>query len=453
MSEETILPLLPYSMDNYERTPFFRSQRIIVAEKEFIGGILNAPWALDQLTHPIGVEDLNLAYSKMIFEVTREFLDLGIQFNAADVMQRIITQGDYQKDLPAFFSECLSLDPTGMSVFHRSQLLRESSILRQLWSTAQELSNKAEYPEDEADLIAHDFIERFQKVIEAESGGPVPLSIVLNELQHNIDLRTRGQSAEPVLTGLGKIDDLTNGFYPGEFIVIGARPSVGKTSLGLQIAEQCIKADIPILFFSLEMDRVMLAERFLLFEGVDYSIFKAAKLQPNQIEKVTSTCSKIESLPLYIDHGSGLKLSQIQSRTRYFKRNYKIGAVIIDYLQLIQSDRRDQTEYEHVTNISKTLKNMSKQIQLPVIALAQLNRETDKRGNGRPRLSDLRSSGQIEQDADKVILLHRERDNEEKMSPNGIISVEKSRNGQTGQMYVIFHGPTMRFLDKETRNF
>lgn len=430
---------------------FFRQPQLVLIEKEFIGGILHAPWVLDQLDHSIHEDDLQLSESRIVFRILREQLNKGEVFSIPDVYQEMIRLGDQAKDISPFFAECIDLDPTGASASNRAKLLREASMMRQAWALAHDLKNEAEHPRGEPSAVIDDYIRELEKITQAESNGPVHISTVLTEVQQRLDQRMRGDYPDPVQSGIFDLDELTDGFHSGEFIVIAARPSMGKTSLGLQYAENIVRFNDPVLFFSLEMDRAKIAERLLLFAGLDYSVFKSKSLQPHQIAKVTQTCSQLQDLPFYIDHGSGLKLSQIISRSRYFRRKHKVRAIVVDYLQLVSKDSYQQSEYEHVTQVSKSLKNLSKQLEIPVIALAQLNRDNEKNGNRRPRLSDLRSSGQIEQDADKVIFIHRERDDNDRISPNTEIIVAKNRNGDTGLIEMTFKGSTMRFDKKEIR--
>lgn len=256
-----------------------------------------------------------------------------------------------------------------------------------------------------------------------------------------------------VPTGFHDLDDLTNGFHPpGQMIIVAARPAMGKSTLALDFARAAaVGNDLPTIIFSLEMGRAEIAMRLLSAEAsVSLQNMRKGTVDSRDWTTIASTRGRINDAPLYIDDSPNMTLVEIRAKCRRLKQRVGLKMVVIDYLQLMTSGKRVESRQQEVSEFSRALKLLAKELQVPVIALSQLNRGPEQRADKMPALSDLRESGSIEQDADMVILLHRE-DAYERDSPpragEADLIVAKHRNGPTRTVTVAFHGHFSRFTD------
>ena len=258
-------------------------------------------------------------------------------------------------------------------------------------------------------------------------------------------------------TGFSGLDQLTNGLHPGQMIVVAARPAMGKSTLALDFARAAaIKHNRPTIFFSLEMGRSEIAMRLMSAEGaVPLQSMRKGSLDSRDWTTIASTRGRINDAPLYIDDSPNMTLVEIRAKCRKLKQRVGLQMVVIDYLQLMTSGKRVESRQQEVSEFSRALKLLAKELQVPVIALSQLNRGPEQRADKKPAISDLRESGSIEQDADMVILLHREAAYE-KDSPRAgeaDLIVAKHRNGPTDTVTVAFQGHFSRFTDMAPGDF
>jgi replicative DNA helicase len=245
-------------------------------------------------------------------------------------------------------------------------------------------------------------------------------------------------------TGLPPLDDLTGGLPAGELVVVAARPSIGKTSVALTFAGHSAREGRTVLFTSLEMSRRALATRMLCSEsGVDGQLVRTGRLGNEDVERLSEVRTRLLHLPLAVDDCPEQSVLRIAANARRLKRQGKLDLVVVDYLQLVAPGGRQEPRHEQVAEISRRLKALAKELEVPVLALSQLNRECESRPDGRPKLADLRESGQIEADADQVLLLHRPKGHEDQLE----VIVAKNRNGPTGEVGVKFDRSLMRFDD------
>ncbi len=261
----------------------------------------------------------------------------------------------------------------------------------------------------------------------------------------------RGEGMVGVPTGFAELDRLTNGLHPGQMIVLAARPAIGKSTLALDIARSAsIKHGLTSVIFSLEMSRNEITMRMLSAEArVPLQNMRKGQMRDEDWQKLAATMGKISSAPLFIDDSPNMSLMEIRAKCRRLKQRHDLKLVIIDYLQLMSSGKRVESRQQEVSEFSRALKLLAKELEVPVIAISQLNRGAEQRTDKKPMLSDLRESGAIEQDADVVILLHRE-DAYERESPRAgeaDLIVAKHRNGPTDTIVVAFQGQYARFVD------
>jgi replicative DNA helicase len=271
---------------------------------------------------------------------------------------------------------------------------------------------------------------------------------VLNETYDRIDSRSRITGTTGVPSGLTDLDSLTSGFQNGEMVIIAARPSVGKTAFALNMARyMSIEAKHAVLFVSLEMGRIELAERMLAAQAnVDQNYLRKGSLSIENTTKIEAAGNKMRQAPLFVDDSPDTTMLKIAAKARALKQTKGLRAVFIDYLQLIQPEDRRAPRQEQVAQISRRIKLLARELSIPVIALAQINRNSEGREGGVPRISDLRESGSLEQDADTVMLLHRpERLNPAERPGEIDVMVEKQRSGPTGIVALQFIKSTSKF--------
>jgi replicative DNA helicase len=254
-----------------------------------------------------------------------------------------------------------------------------------------------------------------------------------------------------VPTGFHELDEITNGLHPGQLIILAARPALGKSTLGLDLARSAaIKHDMPTIIFSLEMGRSEIAMRLLSAESsVPLQHMRKGTVQSQDWKTIAATRGRINDAPLYIDDSPNMTLVEIRAKCRRLKQKVGLKMIIIDYLQLMTSGKRVESRQQEVSEFSRALKLLAKELNVPVIAISQLNRGPEQRSDKKPALSDLRESGSLEQDADMVILLHRESAYEADNARAGEadLIVAKHRNGPTRTITVAFHGHFSRFAD------
>ena len=305
-----------------------------------------------------------------------------------------------------------------------------------------------------SDQLLARFDRELSQIAEGQSAKePVRLGAAVLEAMGRLHARHAGESAG-LGTGLVDLDASIGGMRPGQLIVIAARPGCGKTALALNIAER-VAADggTGVLFFSLEMPETELADRSLCSDReIDALCFRRGDVDRIGREALATRYEQLRDLPIFLDDTPGRTPSQIAAVARKMKRRHDIGLVIVDYMQLISHDDPRVSEYERVSAASRHLKNLSKALDIPVIALSQLNRESEKRVDKRPKLSDLRATGQIEQDADVVMMIHRpEMQNPTDYPGQAEIIVAKQRSGPCGTVHVAFDAASTRFDDLPIR--
>ncbi len=285
-----------------------------------------------------------------------------------------------------------------------------------------------------------------------QSADYVSLSEVLAPTIDEIETNAAHDgSLTGIPTGFRELDELTHGFHGGQMIVVAARPAMGKSTLALDFARSAsVNNQMPTAFFSLEMGRTEIATRLLSAESrVLFGDLRKGNLKDEDWEKISQAVDKLDNVPLFIDDSPNMSLMEIRAKCRRLKQRNGLKFVILDYLQLLSSGKRVESRQQEVSEFSRTLKLLAKEIDVPIIALSQLNRGSEQRPDKKPQVSDLRESGSIEQDADMVLLLHRPEvyDKETERAGEADIIVAKNRNGPTRDIVVAFQGHYARFQD------
>jgi replicative DNA helicase len=344
--------------------------------------------------------------------------------------------------------------PTAANIRAYADIVRERSVLRQLIRVSGEIAATAYESEGRAASELVDEAER--RVFEiAEQGkrsgsGFVPLRDVLGATIDRLDLlhQTQGQLSG-VSTGYNDLDRMTAGLQPGDLVIVAGRPSMGKTTLALNIAEAAaISRNVPVAVFSMEMSREQLAFRMISSLGrVDQSHLRTGMFGDEDWARINSAIAQMRNAPIYIDDSGSLTPTEVRARARRLKRERGLGLIVIDYLQLMQVPGTKENRATEISEISRSIKALAKELQVPVIALSQLNRGVEQRTDKKPVMSDLRESGALEQDADVIMLIYREEVYEPDTPRKGIadIIIAKQRNGPTGEVHLTFLGKYTRF--------
>ena len=347
--------------------------------------------------------------------------------------------------------------PSSANAVHYARIVREKAMVRQLISAAGEILRDA-YGNPEAPVDLLDEAERriFKIAQESETRKAAGLSELIREAIERLE-QSDGQPLTGVGSGFSELDVLTGGFQRGELIILAARPSMGKTALALNVAEHIASRGESVGVFSLEMAAGQLVQRVLASRsGVDGDRMRRNALRSNEFRALFAACDELRSAPMYIDDTPGLTLLQLRAKARRMKQKHGLTAIVIDYLQLMTSGHRTESRQQEVSEISRGVKALARELDLPVLCLSQLNRAAEQREGHRPRMSDLRESGSIEQDADVIMMLHREAyyhrdeewrdDNPDKINLAELI-IAKQRNGPTGTVKLNWDSRCTRFRE------
>ncbi|HZZ81677.1 MAG TPA: replicative DNA helicase [Gemmataceae bacterium] len=350
-----------------------------------------------------------------------------------------------------YLADLFDAAPSAAHYAQYADIIRQKAIVLNLIHACSELQADA-YDQTQAPTELLDSAER--RILEiAEmgiTGDTVTLEQAMREAYHRLDQRKKrgDQELSGIATGFLDLDNLTAGFQNNELIVLAARPSVGKTAFALNIARHVVVEEgLPVLFVSLEQARIELAERLLCCQArVDSHRLRRGHLSSDDETKIMEAGGILSEAKLFIDDTPGQNMLRIAANARRLKKRHDLRLVMIDYLQLIDPDDRRDSRQEQVAGISRRLKFLARELKLPVVALAQVNRSSEDRQDHRPRLSDLRESGAIEQDADTVMMLHRP-DYHEPGQQEGLVEVivAKQRNGPTGEVSLMYVKQYMRF--------
>jgi replicative DNA helicase len=436
----------------------------VEAEQAVLGGLLldNSTW--DSIADRLRAEDFYRRDHQQIFTGIAELSARSEPSDAVTLAEYLAAKGLADETGGLAYLAGLARDtPTAANIRAYADIVRERSLLRQLIRVSGEVAASAYESEGRtaADLV--DEAER--RVFEiAEQGrrtgsGFVPLHDILGATIDRLDLLQQSQGQlTGVSTGYNDLDTMTAGLQPGDLIIVAGRPSMGKTTLALNIAENAaIGAGIPVAVFSMEMSRDQLAMRMISSLGrVDQSHLRTGNFGDEDWARINGAIAQMKTAPVYIDDSGALTPTEVRARARRLKREKGgLGLIVIDYLQLMQVPGTKENRATEISEISRSLKALAKELRVPVIALSQLNRSVEQRTDKKPVMSDLRESGAIEQDADLIVLIYREEVYEPDTPRKGIadIIIAKQRNGPTGEVHLTFLGKYTRFENLATGDY
>ncbi len=424
----------------------------IEAEKSVIGAVLLDNKIFDQIVDIIAPNDFYKNSHRIIFKA---FLNLYNQREPID----ILTVTDFlqrNKQLEeiggaSYLSEIMDSVPTSANALYYAKIVKDKALLRQIIETStgviEESYEQPENIEEFIDKVEKRFFELSEKRFKATFSD---LTTIIKEAVSTIEHLYASKSiVSGVPSGFIDLDRKLNGFHKSDLIIVAGRPSMGKTALCLNIAHYvAVRKKIPVAFFSLEMSKEQLGFRLLSQEtGIPSNVLRNGLIAREQWGKITEAAGVLSEGKLFIDDTPAMSILEIRSKARRLKSQEDIQLIIVDYLQLIRGfEDRDSRERE-ISEISRFLKNLARELNIPVIALSQLNRAVEQRANKRPQLSDLRESGAIEQDADVIIFIYRDEVYNKETKDKGIaeIIIGKHRNGPTGTVLLKFNSDTTTF--------
>jgi replicative DNA helicase len=422
------------------------------AEVSVLGGVLLENEALSRVLEVVNEGDFYREAHRQIFSA---LLHLYERNEPADLitLSEVLKKRDALEEVGGieYLNFLVNSVPTAANIAYYAKIIKEKSILRKLINRATEIINLGFGDAGDVD----ESLDRAERLIFEISEDRVrpsffPIKDIIKASFKTIEnLYEKKQHITGVPTGFTKLDDLTSGLQPSDLIIVAGRPSMGKTALALNITQHAaIEGGIPSAIFSLEMAKEQLALRLLCSEAkVDAHRLRGGFLSETDWPKLTRAAGSLSEAPIFIDDTPGLTVLEMRAKSRRLKAEHNLGLVVVDYLQLMRGRANSETREQEISDISRSLKALAKELRLPVIALSQLNRKVEDRGDRRPQLADLRESGAIEQDADVIIFLYRDevynRSEDNPHKGKAEIIVGKQRNGPTDKF-------ELAFLDKYT---
>jgi replicative DNA helicase len=427
----------------------------IQAEQAVLGGLMldNESW--DTIADILSEEDFYRRDHRLIFRALAQLADRNEPLDAVTLSGRL-EQQRLLDDVGgiAALGQLAQNTPSAANIKAYAEIVRENSVMRQLISIGNQIAGSGFLPEGRDSSALLDHAEQLVFGI-AEQGkrgrrGFRNIRSLLAAAVDRIDMLFQQDDAiTGVSTGFSDLDDMTAGLQPSDLIIVAGRPSMGKTTLAVNFAEHAaIKDQIPVAIFSMEMPGEHLALRMMSSLGhIDQHKIRTGKLDDDDWPRLTSAVSLLDAAPIFIDDTPALTPVELRARARRLKREHDLGLIVIDYLQLMQVPHTRENRATEISEISRGLKALAKELEVPVIALSQLNRSLEQRTDKRPVMSDLRESGAIEQDADVIMFIYRDEVYHEDSPQKGLaeIIIGKQRNGPIGKVSLTFRGQFTRF--------
>lgn len=447
---ELHIPEEPRDSERIDRTP----PHDIAAEQSVLGAMLLSKDAIADVVETIRADDFYRPAHTTIYDIVLDLYGRGEPADAVTVASELTKVGEISRVGGASYLHTLvSMVPTAANANYYARIVREQAILRRLVTAGTRIVHMGYSGQGEVDDVVDRAQAEVYEVTERRTSEDyAPLSDIMQGTLNEIEaISNRDGEMVGVPTGFSELDSLTNGLHPGQLIILAARPALGKSTLGLDICRNAsIKHGITSVIFSLEMSRNEIVMRLLSAEAqVSLQHMRSGQMTESDWAKLANKMGVVSEAPLFIDDSPNMTLMEIRAKCRRLKQRHNLKLVVVDYLQLMTSGKRVESRQQEVSDFSRSLKLLAKELEVPVIAISQLNRGPEQRQDKRPMLSDLRESGSLEQDADMVVLLHRE-DFYERESPRAgeaDFIVAKHRNGPTANLTVAFQGHYSRFVD------
>lgn len=422
----------------------------VEAEQSVLGGVMLDNRAWDQIADRVREHDFYRHDHRLIYRVMAKLSGQNKPLDVLTVSESLREIHELENaGGEVYLFELANNTPSVANVTAYADIVRERSVLRQLIATANDIASHAFNPEGRNSIELLDLAERQIFGISeqgARVGGPVNIKEFLASTMDKID--TLFHSDDPITgvpTGYHDFDEMTSGLQSSDLVIIAGRPSMGKTTYAMNIAEHvAIKSKLPVVVFSMEMPGESIVMRLLSsLCRIDQLRIRTGKLEDEDWPRISSTVSMLSDAPLFIDDTPALSPAELRARARRLaKENGQLGLIVVDYLQLMQVPGFTENRTAEITEISRSLKSLAKELKVPVIALSQLNRSLEQRADKRPVMSDLRESGAIEQDADLIVFIYRDEVYNENSPDKGTaeIIIAKQRNGPIGKVRLTFLG-------------
>jgi replicative DNA helicase len=432
------------------------------AERSVLGAILLDNRSFDRAQELLGEAEFYSTRNRKIFGALAEMIDSGTAVDLITLKNALDTRGELEAcGGPAYLAALLEGIPRSANIEHYARIVKEKAVLRELIRTSQTILSSALRPEGSTDDLLDDAEKAIFNIAESRLGsGFIPISVSAEQSIKWIEELTRRQELiTGVATGFPQLDEMTAGLQPSDLIILAARPSMGKTALALNVCcHAALRQGKSVGVFSLEMSHQQLFVRLLCAEGqVDAHRLRTGRINKEQWHSIIKIYDSLSVVPMFIDDTPGIGIMEMRAKARRLKREKGLDLLVVDYLQLMRGRGSYDSRQQEISDISRSLKELAKELGIPVLALSQLSRAPEQRGGDhRPQLSDLRESGAIEQDADVVLFLFREelyKKDDPGIEGKAELIIGKQRNGPIGTVHLNFIRQFTRFVNPEYREF
>jgi len=437
-----------------ERTLGKRLPASMEAERAVLGTLLLNDQYLSKVSEILVADDFYNTPHKMLYQVILDIAQKLQRIDLVTLQDELEKRGQLEAIGGVVFLLSLQEDIPALGLLEQhANIVKEKSTLRELINSAAGIITNCYMQNDQnIDAVLDEAEKTIFKISNKRADQSfVQLNIWLKKtFQHLSDIKSHSKGITGIPSGYRKLDQMSSGFQKGDFIVLAARPSMGKTALALSIAAYAAAQPVTVGFFSLEMSAEQLSLRLLSSEsGIAHHNIRNATISSDEWVELTNTAARLAEFKLFIDDTAMLSLMDLRAKARKLKMDHNLQFLVIDYLQLIHSSKKHENRHSEVSEISRSLKALAKELQIPIIALSQLSRAVDSRMDKRPILSDLRESGAIEQDADLIMFLYRDSVyNPEAENPAlAELIIGKQRNGPTGTVFMNFARELTKFVD------
>ena len=444
MDEAVIKRIMPHSLE---------------AEQSVIGSMLLDREAITVASESLNIDDFYQKHLGSIFDAMIQLYNDNQPVDLVTLKNKLSELGIIEQiGGIKFLSQLATAVPTSAHIKHYANIVKEKAVFRRLINTSNEIANDCYENNDDLETVLDTAEKRIFDLIQNRSAEDfAPIKDILLTTLDNIEKAHKNQGkVTGIVTGFDDLDYRTAGLQPSDLVLIAARPSMGKTAFALNVAQHAaIRENVPTAIFSLEMSKEQLVNRLLCSESlIDAQKVRTGNLDESDWEKLAEGSGVMASAPIYIDDTPGISVSEMRAKCRKLKLEKGLGLILIDYLQLMSGSSKSESRQQEISEISRSLKALAREMQAPVVALSQLSRACEARADHRPMLSDLRESGAIEQDADVVMFLYRDEyynpDTEAKNQAELIIA--KQRNGPTGTINLVWLGQYTKFVNMENLN-
>ena len=424
------------------------------AEQSVLGAMMLSKDAIADVVETVRGTDFYRPSHEAVFDAAIDLYGRGEPVDPVTVTAELQRRGELQRVGGAPYLHTLSANvPIAANAGYYAEIVREKAILRRLVDAGTRIVQMGYAAEGQVDeVVDHAQAEVYQVTDKRASEDYAPLSDIMEGVLDEIEaIGNRDGGIYGVPTGFADLDELTNGFHEGQMVIVAARPAMGKSTLALDFCRAAsIHNNLASVFFSLEMNRSEITMRLLSAEAkVPLNHIRNGEMTDDDWAKLARKMGEVSSAPLFIDDSPNMTMMEIRAKARRLKQRHDLRLICIDYMQLMTSGKKVESRQLEVSEFSRQIKLLAKELEVPVIALSQLNRGSEQRSDKRPMMSDLRESGSLEQDADMVILLHRDDAYEKESTRPGEadVIVAKHRNGPTRDIVVAFQGHYSRFVD------